>query len=128
MTGVPVSGALRLRDFVIARMLDFLTIFHDTMKADRGVPLPHLSTAFWEGDMPEFTPEERRAIRERLQIVADALRKRGGDAAVTDIEMNVAATTPDALAAFAARYNQSLDWLWRGDLWPMIRERYRARP
>jgi len=59
-----------------------------------------------------------RALRARLDIIAEALD-------LPPSEVMAALTSERALIEFAARYNQSLDWLMTGNLIPMIRARAR---
>lgn len=57
-------------------------------------------------------------IRARVEVAADSLD-------IPDTEVEAACANDDGLLAFAARHNQSLDWLVLGDLRPMLRMRAR---
>jgi hypothetical protein len=74
-------------------------------------PLPRASLS-----RKRATKVDWAAVRSRLELIAGALD-------VPSAEVEAALKSDGALIDFVRRYRQSLDWVFCGDLVPMIRAR-----
>ena len=59
---------------------------------------------------------DHNAVKARLEVIVDALE-------LPHDEVGRAMSCDEELISFAARHGQSLDYIWLGDIKPMLRSR-----
>ena len=59
---------------------------------------------------------DHNAVQARLEVIVDALE-------LPHDEVALAMSSDEELISFAARHGQSLDYIWLGDVRPMLRGR-----